>query len=349
MFFASLLFLLVTLFLLLWAKLHRICVLEVSDRSAAHLLMDDSDIRLANVVLAIFRGHIRFRLCKELDPDISMDREEYRSANTFHPPGSLTQDWAAMTHAALCSTKQIIKHSKDYSSIDGEINLRLFIQSVILSTFLHLFFDLPATPTNIEDVVWIVSETRQAKNQGQQACISSPELSRLAKSSPNPRGVFALLSVMQSLVLAAVCTLEPKGEKIPFLRQAGILLLDPISPERGVAQLVEKVKRSNPPVQFIRGRLPLPLSISCNMDFFIPTDLLPPSPCIPGPDGRCASWLHKAALPDRPACGEEWLIHATTIILSAIETQIRQAHLTVDGDRQGPEAWEDWVLRRSRV
>lgn len=349
MLFAILLLLFATLLLVLSDKLHHICLLEVSDRSAAHLLLDGRGIRLADVVLAIFRGHIRVRLCQELDPDISMDREEYRTANTSHPPGSLTQDWEAVTDAAIFSTKQIIQHFKDHSNPDEEINLYLFIQSVILSTYLRLFFSLPATPTNIEDVVWIVGKTWKTPKR-QKGSMSSPELSRLVKPSPNPRGVFALLSVTQRLVLAAMCTLERKGEKIPFLRQAGALLRHPISPEPGLAQLVEEVKRLNPPVQFVRGGLSLPRSNSCSADFIIPTDLLPPSPCVPGPDGSCSSWLHKAALPDQPACDSgEWLIRATTIILSAIETEIRQANLTVDGDEQGTEAWEDWVLRRSRV
>jgi len=86
------------------------------------------------------------------------------------------------------------------------------------------------------------------------------------------------------------------------------------------------------------------------MGFFVPVDLLPPTTCILGSDGGCVSWVHKAGLPGQPGCdGEQWLIHVTTIILSAIETEIRQGYLTIDGNERGSEEWEEWILRKLRV
>jgi len=158
---------------------------------------------------------------------------------------------------------------------------------------------------------------------------------------------------MQRIILAAVCLLEARGENTRFLRWAGTLLRHPASPELDVTRLVKNTKRSHPPFQSIHGILPLrfpPLRWTYNINFIVPVDSIPPSVCIPCPDGTCLSWLHKAGLPGQPECGsDEWLIRATAIILSAVEAEIRNACFTVDADGHDPEAWEDWVLRRLRV
>jgi hypothetical protein len=336
---------------LLWV-LHHLCLLEAADRFGAHLLLaDGGDAVLFNIAVATLRGSIRIRLSQEPDPLISLTREEYESASASHPPGPLPQDWEAVTDAALSATRQLIRHFKHTRGPDDETRLYIFIQSVILSTFLRLFFHLQTTPTNIEDVLWIAGETWRA-GDSRKDTMPSLELHRLVKPSPNPSGVFALLSTTERLILATICTLEGRGENIPFLRRASALLRNPISPEPDVTRLVEKVKRTNPPIQLIHGRLSmgsLPFHGSHSMDIHIPVDVLPSSACIFDQDGSCISWIHKA-LPSQLACGgENWLTHATAIILSAIVTEIRQANLTIDADGYDPEAWEDWVLRRLRV
>lgn len=319
------------LFLVLLRGVHHLCLLEAFNRSGSDLLMDGEKIGFSNMIIAVLRGNVGIRLYQELDPNISMTWKEYQWANTSHPP--LTDDWEAVTDAALSSTKQIL-HSR---GPDEETPLHSFIQSVVLSTFLRIFFSLPTTPANTEEVRWIAGKTCQESTM-------SPELSRLVKSSRNPSGVFAPLSTTRRLILAAICNLESGNGKIPFLRQAGTLLRHPISPEPVVTRLVEKVRNSHPPVQLVRGDLPW------GPGFLIPVELLPPTACILGPDGGCTSWLHKAALPGQPECsGRKWLVHTTTIILSAIETEIRRGYLTIDGSESGWENWEDWVLRRLRV
>lgn len=138
---------------------------------------------------------------------------------------------------------------------------------------------------------------------------------------------------------------EYKGKNISLLQQAGLLLRDPAYLNPDVARLVGKAKKSEPPIQSIYGKLPIG-----SIPFFIPLDLLPSSACILAADGSCASWLHKAGFPGQTECGGgEWLVHATMIILSAIQTEVRKANLIVDWDDRDPEAWEDWDIRRLQV
>ena len=247
----------------------------------------------------------------------------------------------------------MIERFKHNHGPDEGTHLYTFIQSIALSTFLHLFFRLPITSTNIEEVIWITSNTWRMDDTWKQPVGNPPELCRLVKPSPNPSGVLALLLATQRLILAAICILEGRGENLRFLRQAETILHHPASPDSAVTRLVEGVTRTHPPFQSVHGGLSLsypPLRWTCRMNFFIPVDLLPPSACMLGPDGACVSWLHKAGIPAQPACGSDtWLVHAVTIILSAIEMEIRRANLTVDGDRCDSEAWEEWILRRLKV
>jgi len=327
--------------------------LEAVDHAGATFLMESRNISLCDIVAAIVRGRIRVHLYQEVDPNIILPYPAHKSANSFHSPEAPTQDWEEVTNAALLCTKEVVRYFRDIRDSDGDPRLSLFIQSVILSTFLRLFSRLQITSTNIVDIVWIVSNSWRMEDCWQEPVICPPELCRLIKSSPNPHGLFALFLSTQRLVLAAICTLERRGTTLEFLRRAGIFLRHPTIPEPEVTRLVEDVTRSNPPIQVLHGRLSLgcpPLRRAYHVDFFIPVDFLPPSTCIPGPDGSCTSWLHKLALPSQPACGGRvWSIHATAIILSAIETEIRQAQLTVDSQECEPEEWEEWVLRRLRV
>jgi hypothetical protein len=357
LFYLALLLLVAAPFLTLLRNLHRFCLLEAIDRSGADLLTSGKDVGFYDIMIAVIRRRIRIHLRQNLDPNISITWNQYQWANTPHPMGTLSKDWEGVAEAALSSTRRLIQHFKTWSETGEEMQLYLFIQSIVLSTLLHIFFGLPATPTNVEDVAWIVEKTLRTDDRQQETMSppdSAPLLRRLVKPSPNPAGVFVLLSATQRLTLGAVCTLEAKREKLSFLRRARALLHNPMSPEPDVTRLVENVKRSNPPIQFVCGGLSLGFPSTHNtrpVCFFIPVDILPPSPCIPGPDGSCISWLHKIALLDRPVpCGgEEWATRATAIILSAIETEVRNANLTVDGDGYSPEAWEDWVLRRLRL
>lgn len=348
MYFAILLFLVAIISLTLLRSTHHLCLLEAVNRSGADLLTDNGNISFSNIIVAVLRGTVGIRLCQpELDTNVSISWKEYQFANTSHPP--LDEDWEAVRDAALSSTKQQLLCRNP----DEETPLHLFIQSVVLSTFLRLFFSLPTTPANTEDVKWIASETQRRTDDRHRDFMLSPELSRLIKSSQNPSGVLALLSTARRLVLATVCTLESRGGKITFLRRAATLLRHPISPEPDVTRIVERAKKSNPPVQLVRGGIPFgpfPFCGTHEVDFLIPIDLLPPSACIMGPDGGCVSWLHKAALPGLPECsGERWLIRVTAVILSAIETEVRRAQLSIDQGEHEPEAWEGWILRRLRV
>lgn len=344
---AILLFIVGVLFLALLRSMHRLCVLEAIDRSGAGILMDEEGVRFSNLIIAVLRRSIGIRFCQEFDTDISITSKEYLSANASHPP--LIEDWEAVRDAALSSTQQHLCCRDP----DEETPLHLFIQSVILSTFLRLFFNLPTTVANTQDVMWISSETLRADDRCRESVLS-PDLFRLVKSSQNPSGVLALLSATKRVTLATVCTVESGSEKIPHLRRAQSLLRDPISPEPGVTRLVEKIKKSNPPVQVVQGGLalgPSPFYGTHEVDFVVPIDLLLPPTCITGSDGGCVSWLHKAALAGQQDCkGEEWFIKTTAIILSAIETEIRRGYLTIDGDKYGSDAvWEGWILRRLRV
>jgi len=335
--------------------LHHLFILEATDRCSATLLLHNSgNVGLSNIITAIFRGIIKVHFYQGMDVNISIHCQEYDSADKPHPPDPLSQDWEEVTGAALSSTREVIHQFKRTHGSDEDTCLHKFIQSVTLSTFLYIFFRIPITSTNIEEVDWIVNNSWRMGDYWQGPIGNLPELARLVKPSPNPSGVFAILLATERLVLAAVCNLETRGENIRFLRRAGTLLRHPTSPELDVTRLVEKIKRSHPPFQSVHGILPLrssPLRWTCSVKFFIPVDAIPPSACIlPGPDGTCHSWLHKADLPGQPACGgNEWLVRAAAIILSAIEVEIRKANLTVDGDDHDPEAWEDWVLRRLRV
>jgi hypothetical protein len=346
LFYVILFFLSAVSTLALLNKFHIHFILEITDRSSATLLLDGGNVGLSDIVTAIFWGRINVRFCQEIDTDTSIPCQVYESANTPHPLDPPIQDWEEVKNAALSSTREMIRHC---SGSGEDTPLSLFIQSIILSTLLHLFFQLAITPTNIEEVVWVVGKTWQVEE-----FVRDPlELCHLIEPSSNPSGIFALLSAIQRLVLAAICTVARRGENTRFLRQAETLLQDPTSPEPDVIRLVEKIKQSHPPVQSVHGRFSLgclPLRRTYDVGFFIPADSFPLSICIPGPGGVCISWLHKAALPGQPACGGgTWLIHTTAIILSVIETEIRKANLTIDGDAHDPEAWEDWILRRSRV
>lgn len=333
------------LLLVMMRRIYHLC-LEAVNRSGADLLMDNENISFSSVIIALLRGEIGIRFYQELDADISITWKAYQSASTSHPP--LTEDWKAVTEAALSSTRQLLQ-CRDPDEVTP---LHVFIHSVVLSTFLYLFFHLPITPMNTEVVMWIASKTWRTDDH-QQDTMLFPELSRLIKSSQNPSGVFALLSTTRRLLLATACTLESRGKKIHFLRRAETLLRDPISPEPGVTRLVERAMRSNPPVQFVRGGFPLgPFAFygTNEMEILIPIDLVSGSACILGSDGGCISWLHKAALPSKTECGgEQWLVRTATIILSAIETELRQACLIIDENERGSEEWEEWIVRRLRV
>jgi hypothetical protein len=336
----------------LLSNIHSLLILEAVDNSGAAILLG-GNIRCSDLITATVHGRIRVRFYQEVDTDLSLPCQAYESADSPHSPDPLTQDWREVADAALSATREVIKHFKRVRGTDEETPLYLFIQSVTMSTILHLFFQLPTTSTNIEDVVWIVGDASRADGCRQEPIGNPHDLYRLIKPSPNPTGMFALLSTMQRLILAAICTLEHRGENIQFIRRAGTLLRNPTAPDPDVTRLVEGVMKSHPPVQSVHGRLSLgclPPRWTCSMDFLIPVDSLPPPACILGPDGVCLSWLHRAALPGPPACSsDKWLVRATSIILSAIETEIRTAQLTVDGDGHDPEAWEEYVLRRLRV
>ena len=342
-FYTILIFLAATLFLALLRSIRRLCIVEAAERSGADLLMDGENVGWSSTVIAVLRGRISIGLSQELDTDVSITWLAYRAADTSHTP--LTEDWEEVRDIALSSTRQLL----ECRDPDEDTPLRLFIRSVVLSTLLRLFFRLPTTSANTEEVMWIADKARWTNGRHQ----ISPELSRLLKSSQNPSGVIALLSTIERVTLAAICTLETGDEKLRFLRRAGTHLRDPNSPQPGVIRLVEKVKKCNPPVQSVHGGVLLgsfPLCGTSEVDFFVPVDLIPPSPCIIGSDGACYSWLHKAGLPGRPECGgEEWLIQTTAIILSSIETEMRRSHLTIDGDEHKPEEWEEWTVRRLRV
>jgi len=347
-----LLLFLVSMFVLL-RNIHKILMVEAIDNVGATLLLDGSNLRFSDVIAATFHRRIKFEFCEEVDSNLSIPCQAYESADSSHTPDPLTQDWEEVTGAALSATREVIQHFRSVRNSDEDTRLYLFIQSVTMSTILRLFFQLPTTSTYIEDVVWIVTNTWRADGYWQEPTGSLHDLYRLVRPSPDPSGMFSLLSVIQRLILGAICTLEHRGGDLQFIRRAAILLRHPTALDPDAIRLVEGVKGSHPPIQSVHGRLSprcLPLRWACGMNFFIPIDSLPPSACRLSPDGVCLSWLHKAALPGPPACGgDKWLVRATTIILAAIETEIRGARLTVDGDNHGPEAWEEWVLRRLRV
>lgn len=348
-----LLLFLVSAFALL-RNIHKIFMVEAIDNVGATLLLDSSNLRFSNIASATLRRRIKFRFYKEVDSNLSIPCQAYEySANSSHTPDPLTQDWEEVTGAALSATRKAIQHFENARGSDEDTNLYLFIQSVTMSTILRLFFQLPTTSTNIEDVIWIASNTWRTDGCWQESTGSLHDLYRLVRPSPNPSGVFSLLSSIQRLILGTICTLEHRGGNIQHIRRAATLLHHPTAPDPDAIRLVEGIKGSHPPIQSVYGRLSprcLPLRWASGMNFFIPVDSLPHSTCRLNPDGVCLSWLHKAALPGPPACGgDKWLVRATTIILAAIETEIREAQLTVDGDDRDPEAWEEWVLRKLRI
>ena len=332
---------------------HHLFTLEATDNSGATLILGGKNVGLFDAITAAFRGGIKAHLHREMDTNISIPHMAYRLANTSHPP--LTQDWEETATAALSSTRELIEYFKRSTGPDEAIHLYPFIQSITLLTFLRLFFRLPITFTNIQEVLWIVGGSPQTDGCCQEFVGDPVDLRHLIKSSPNPCGVLAVLSATQRLVLSALCLLERQRDNIHFIRQAKVLLQHPASSGSEVIQLVQGTLESHPPVQSVCGGIRLslghlPLHHTYGVDSFIPIDALPLSSCIMGPDGACISWLHKAALPGQPGCGgRAWLIRATAIILSAVETGIRQANLTIDGDNHDPEAWEEWDLRRLRV
>jgi len=348
-----LLLFLVSVFALL-RNIHKIFMVEAIDNVGATLLLDSSNLSFSDITVATFRRRIKLQFYKEVDSNLSIPCQAYEyGANSSHTPDPLTQDWDEVTGAALSATRKAIQHFKGARGSNEDTPLYLFIQSITMSTILRLFFQLPTTPTNIEDVVWIVSNTWRADGCWQEPTGSLHDLHRLVRPSPNPSAMFVLLSTIQRLILGAICTLEHRRGDIQFIRRAKTLLRHPTAPDQDAIRLVRGVKGSHPPIQSVHGRFSprcLPLRWACGMDFFIPVDSLPPSACRLSPDGVCLSWLHKAALPGPPACGgDEWLVRTTTIILAAIETEIRDAQLTVDRGDHDPEAWEEWVLRRLRV
>jgi len=347
-----LLLFLISIFALL-CNLHNLFTLEATSDAGATLFLDGGNPRFSDLAAAILRRTIRIRLYEDVDSNISLLRQVYESADSPHSLDPLIWDWEEVAGAAISATREVIRHFKCVRGSDEDARLYLFIQCVTLSTVLQLFFQLPTTSTNIEDVIWIVSNTWRTDGCWQEPTADPNYLSRLVKPSPNPSGMITLLSTIQRLILGSICILEHRGENIQFIRRAGTLLRHPTTPDPDVIRLVEGVKQSHPPIQSVHGRLSLrcfPFRWACGMNFFIPVDSLPHPACKHGPDGTCISWLHKAALPGPPVCGgNKWLVHATAVILAAIETGIRDARLTVDGDKHDPEAWEEWVLRRLRV
>lgn len=332
---------------------HNLIVIEAVDDTGATLLMDGGSVGLSDVVIAALRHRIRICSYKGVDPNLSLPCPCHKSAHSSHSVEALTQDWEELTRSALSATREVIRGFKHIHGSEEAMQLSPFTQSVTLSTLLHMFFRLPIVPATVEDVIWIVNNTWRTEDCWEEHIGNPHSLYRLVKSSPNPSGVFTLLSTIQRLILASICTIEQRGENIKFIRRAGTLLHHPAAPEPDVTQFVEQVKQIHPPIQSIHGTLSLsglPLFLPCKVGFLVPLDSLPSSACLPGPDGACLSWLHKAALPGSLGCGgDEWLTRVTTIILSAIETEIRDARLTVDEDEHDPEDWEEWVLRRLRV
>jgi len=345
-----LLLFLVSIFALL-RNLHNLFTLEATSNAGAVLFLDGENPRFSDLAAAILRRTIRIQLRKDVDSNISLPCQAYESADSPHSLDPLIWDWEEVAGAATSATREVIRHFEFVRGSDEDVRLYLFIQCVTLSTVLQLFFQLPTTSANIEDIVWIASNAW--RTDGEEPTADLNYLSRLVKPSPNPSRMITLLSTIQRLILGSICTLEHRGENIQFIRRAGTLLRHPSTPDPDVIRLVEGVKQSHPPIQSVHGRLSLrcfPFHQACGMGFFIPVDSLPHPACRPGPDGACISWLHKAALPGPPACGgDKWLVRATAVILAAIETGIRDARLTVDGDKHDPEAWEEWVLRRLRV
>lgn len=331
--------------------LSKFCSLEATDDSGAALLLDGGSVGISQTITAVLYGKIKIHFSQGADTSISIPSDVYRTANACHPP--LAQDWGEAVDAAISSTKQAIQQLKHSTGPDEDTHLYPFIKCITLMTFLHLFIRVPITPTNVQEVTWIVEKSWQTGGCCQDIIEDPAELHRLLKSSPNPSGILPLLVATQRLVLSGVCLLEHQKGTITFLRQARVLLENPTSSGSEVTRRIEKLIQSHPPVQSIHGKVSLgrlPFHRTYNVDFFIPIEALPQSVCLVGPDGACASWIHKATLPGQPACnGRAWLTHATAIILSAIETEIRQAGLTIDKDEHDPNAWEDWVLRRLRV
>lgn len=334
-------------------NIHNFVTIEAVDDTGAAQLMDGGSVNLSDAIVAALGHRIKFHSYQGVDPNLSLPGPYHKLAHSSHSTEALTQDWEELTQAALSATREVIRDFKHVHGSEEAIKLSLFTQSVTLSTLLSVFFRLPITPTTVEDVIWIVNNTWRTEECWEEHIGNPHNLYRLAKSSPNPSGIFTLLSTIQRLILASICTIEQRGENIEFIRRAGNLLHHPTTPEPDVTRFVEKVKQLHPPIQSIHGTLSLsglPSLLTCKVGFLVPVDSLPPSACLPGPDGACLSWLHKAALPGSLGCGgDEWLVRVTTIILSAIETEIRNARLTVDGDERDPEDWEEWVLRRLRV
>jgi len=333
--------------------LSKFCVLEATDRSGAALILGGGDVGFFDVVATTLHGGIKARLSRGVDTNTSVSSTAHRlSSNAFHPP--LAQDWGETRRAAISSTVEVIQHFKHSTGPDEIVHLYPFIQSVTLLTFMRLFLPPPIVPTNAQEAVQIIGKSWKTGGRHQDFIEDPAELCRLVDPSPNRPGMLILLSATQRLILSAVCLLERQNDIIHFVRQAKDLLQHPASSGSEVSRLVEKTLQSHPPIQSVHGRLSfgrLSLCQTHEVNFSIPVDTLPLSTCIMGPDESCASCHHKATLPGPPECsGREWLVHATAIILSAIETEIREARLTVDsGDRHDPEAWEGWVLRRLRV
>lgn len=352
MLFYPILFLLFVLVIVL--SFRHLFVLEATDRFGAALILEGKNVGLSDAVAAAFRGGIRAHPRREIDTDISISHMEYMVADAAHPP--LAQDWGETAAAALSSTRELVEYFKGSTGPDEVIRLDRFTRCVTLLTFLRLFFRLPITHAGgVQEVVWIIGKSWQMDGCWKDFIKDPVGLRHLVKSSPNPSGVLAVLSATQRLVLSALCLLEHRRDNIQTIRQAKALLQYPSSSGSAVVQLVEKTLQSYPPVQSVNGGVRfslgrLPLHRTHGVDFFIPVDTLPPSDCFVGPDGTCISWLHKAALPGQSGCdGRAWLVRTAAIILSAVKTEIRQANLTIDGDGHDPEAWEEWILRRSRV
>ena len=344
---------LLVLFILSMLLLSRFVLLEaLSDGPGAALILDGGSFGLFNATTAALHGRINLHLYQEVDTNVSIPRKGYTLANACHPP--LAQGWRETTEAALAATKAVIQHLRHSTGPDEVMRLNPLIQSITLLTLLRLFFRLPINPMNAQEAVWIIEKSWEMDGCWEDSeFVEYPaELHRLTKSSPNPSGVLTLLSATHRLVLSAVCLLEHQGDNLRFLRQAALLLQNPSSSGSEVVEFVGKALRSHPPIQSVHGTFPLfrlPSHSTCDVNFFIPVNTLPHSACIIGPDGGCISWLHKA-LPSQPPCGGmTWLIRTTAIILSAIETEIRQARLTIDGEEGAPEAWEEWTVRKMRV
>jgi len=173
LFYVMLLFFSVALVLTLLHNLHRLFALEATSRCGGTILLDGSgNVGLSDIVAAIFHSKIKLCFYRGVDANTSIPFQTYKSAKAPHPP--VAQDWENFTDAALSSTREVTRNFKhNHDPYDG-IRLYTFIQLVGLSTILRIFFHLPVTPTNMEEVVWIVTNAWQTVGNCWEEAIGSP-------------------------------------------------------------------------------------------------------------------------------------------------------------------------------